>query len=210
MMRKHLDHYASKLSASILAADTTCAPNTLPAAPPAGYYYPMQLQNDPVYPTEFETVWVTDATGGVVTIVREAENASTNPAQDWLVDEWSAVWLVSVGNAQSFDEVNGALIVSSREKIGTPSNEAVSISNGPWQVFSVTENVTMSFPDLPIGGCVTIDYIGDLATYVVSFPAGLWKGGGGPPDISSATLARFIIERGINSQLLFTHIGNYA
>jgi hypothetical protein len=130
LKRKHLNHYASKLTASLLTAGTECTPETLPPAPPAGYRYRMQLQDAPVDPTVTEFVDVT-AVGAAVTIARATEDAATNPARDWIVDPGvSEVWLVSVDTAESHDKLNGVEIVRYTDTVATVATGALTRSSG--------------------------------------------------------------------------------
>lgn len=145
LKRKHLNHYASKLTASLLTSGTECTLETLPPAPPAGYRYRMQLQDAPVDPTVTELVDVT-AVGATVTIIREIEDAATNPARDWVVDPGvSDVWLVSVDTAESHDKFNGVEIVRFTDTVATVSTGALTRSSGGILLLALTADTAITW-----------------------------------------------------------------
>lgn len=207
MMRKHLNHYASKLSASILSTDTSCTPTTLPDAPPAGYYYRMQLQDHPTDPTAFEIVDVT-AVATDVTIARATESAAAWPARDWTVDASNDVWLVSVATAESFDQINGALLVQYREKTGTAATAAISMAGGPEQDYTMTGNTVITLPDMQDGQNLTLHIFGGDSGWSLTLPVAK-KNFSSMPDLSGVAEAVFLFWKK-GTQLYVSYMGSFA
>ncbi len=131
---KHLNHYYTKLTSTLLEAGTGCDVDTLPPSLAAGYRYRMQLQDaDPfsdIPPVNVELVDVI-STGATLTLNREVEDASANPARDWIVDPGiTDVWLVSVDTAESRDKLNGVEIVRFAETGYETSSATFNRSSG--------------------------------------------------------------------------------
>lgn len=195
MPRKHLNNLESTFtSASTGATSVTVTP--APADLAAGEYFWATIVDDVDVTTLRETVKVTAAVSGALTF---------EPA---LANDYPSGGVVMASNpAVLFDEVDGALLMSYREKTGTASTGAITMANGPVQDIDLTVlgNTTLSFPDMQDGQNVTLHVFGLDSGWTLAFPAGAKT----PtfPDVSAAVEAVFTVwKKGVQIYVSYPQV----
>lgn len=179
MPRKHLDNLESTFtSASSGATSVTITP--APADLAAGEYFWATFVDDIDMPTVRDTVKVTAAVSGALTF---------EPA---LANDYASGGVVMASNpGVLFDEVDGALLLSYREKTGTASSGAITMADGPVQGLTLAANTTLSFSDMQDGQNVTLHVFGLNSGWTLAFPVGAKTSTF--PDLSTAVEAVFTV-----------------
>lgn len=183
MARDYMNFYRTQLTADVLVGDDTLSVGTLPDALATGDYFRLRMyavdEDGAVIKSEFVD-WQSDGT------VARAAEGSTEQAFD------QGDWLEIVDTAKSYTEVDGALLISYREKTGpTTTSGVISMADGPIQPLDLIANTTLSFPDITDGQNITLHVTGLDSGWTLAFPAGAKVGT--LPDLSTAVEAVFAV-----------------
>lgn len=195
MSRVHHDNLESTFGTVSSGATSV----TLSPAPPdtaSGEYFWLTIVDDVDNPTVRDTVKVTAAVSGALTF--EPALANDYPSGG-----------VGMGSnpAVLFDEVDGALLLSYREKTGTASTGAITMADGPVQELALTANTTLSFADMQDGQNVTLHVTGLDSGWTLAFPAGAKVGT--LPDLSAAVEAVFAVWM-VGTQIYATFVEEFS